>query len=57
MYEIVSKKEFNTCAFFNPTIIQERMCNQDSNFAIKHIRSTFEAHKEKDIFLAPYLQE
>ena len=57
MYETIIKEESNSCAFFNPTIIQERVCDQESNFAIKHILSTFEAHKEKDIFLAPYLQE
>ncbi|GKB26055.1 hypothetical protein Tco_0865456, partial [Tanacetum coccineum] len=55
--EMVSKEEFNTCAFFNPTIIQGRVCDQESNFAIKHILANVEAHKEKEIFLAPYLQE
>ncbi|GJR08665.1 hypothetical protein Tco_0791317 [Tanacetum coccineum] len=57
LFEMVSKEEFNTCAFFNPTIIQGRVCDQESNFAIKHILATVEAHKEKEIFLAPYLQE
>ncbi|GKC19541.1 ulp1 protease family, C-terminal catalytic domain-containing protein [Tanacetum coccineum] len=55
--EMVSKEEFNTCAFFNPTIIQGRVCDQESNFAIKHILANVEAHKEKEIFLAPYLQD
>ncbi|GJS91269.1 ulp1 protease family, C-terminal catalytic domain-containing protein [Tanacetum coccineum] len=57
LFEMVSKEEFNTCAFFNPTIIQGRVCDQESNFAIKHILATVEAHKEKEIFLAPYLQD
>ncbi|GKA03257.1 carbonic anhydrase [Tanacetum coccineum] len=57
LFEMVSKEEFNTCAFFNPTIIQGRVCDQESNFAIKHILAIVEAHKEKEIFLAPYLQE
>nr|GEU97639.1 ulp1 protease family, C-terminal catalytic domain-containing protein [Tanacetum cinerariifolium] len=57
LFEMVSKKEFNTCVFFNPTIIQGRVCDQESNFAIKHILATVEAHKEKEIFLAPYLQD
>nr|GEX40027.1 ulp1 protease family, C-terminal catalytic domain-containing protein [Tanacetum cinerariifolium] len=55
LFEMVSKEEFNTCAFFNPMIIQGRVCDQESNFAIKHILATVEAHKEKEIFLAPYL--
>nr|GEZ33549.1 ulp1 protease family, C-terminal catalytic domain-containing protein [Tanacetum cinerariifolium] len=45
LIEMVSKEEFNTCAFFNPTIIQGHVCNQKSNFAIKHIFATVEAHK------------
>ncbi|GKC96688.1 ulp1 protease family, C-terminal catalytic domain-containing protein [Tanacetum coccineum] len=57
LFEMVSKEEFNTCAFFNPTIIQGRVCDQESNFAIKHILATVEAHKEKEIFLALYLQD
>ncbi|GJX46515.1 ulp1 protease family, C-terminal catalytic domain-containing protein [Tanacetum coccineum] len=57
LFEMVSKEEFNTCAIFNPTIIQGRVCDQESNFAIKHILTTVEAHKEKEIFLAPYLQD
>nr|GEV39602.1 ulp1 protease family, C-terminal catalytic domain-containing protein [Tanacetum cinerariifolium] len=57
LFEMVSKEEFNTCGFFNPTIIQGHVCDQESNFAIKHILSTVEAHKEKEIFLALYLQD
>nr|GEZ25128.1 hypothetical protein [Tanacetum cinerariifolium] len=57
LFEMVSKEEFNTCAFFNPTIIQGHVCDQESNFSIKHILATVEAHKEKEIFLASYLQE
>ncbi|GJZ00431.1 ulp1 protease family, C-terminal catalytic domain-containing protein [Tanacetum coccineum] len=53
LFKMVSKEEFNTCAFFNPTIIEGCMCDQESNFAIKHILATVEAHKEKEIFLAP----
>nr|GEY42778.1 ulp1 protease family, C-terminal catalytic domain-containing protein [Tanacetum cinerariifolium] len=34
-----------------------RVCDQESNFAIKHILATVEAHKEKEIFHAPYLQD
>ncbi|GKB26711.1 ulp1 protease family, C-terminal catalytic domain-containing protein [Tanacetum coccineum] len=57
LFEMERKEEFNTCAFFNPTIIQGHVCDQESNFVIKHILATVEAHKEKEIFLAPYLQE
>nr|GEZ85039.1 ulp1 protease family, C-terminal catalytic domain-containing protein [Tanacetum cinerariifolium] len=57
LFEMVSKEEFNTCAFFNPMINQGRVCDQESNFAIKHILAIVEAHRDKEIFLAPYLQD
>nr|GEY65170.1 hypothetical protein [Tanacetum cinerariifolium] len=48
----------NKCAILNPSLVHWRMCRENNGEpAMNHIQQTFAAHKDKTIFIAPYLQE
>ena len=48
----------NKCAFLDPSLVHWRMCQEENGAAaMNHIHQTFAAHRDKTIFLAPYLQE
>ncbi|GJY14938.1 ulp1 protease family, C-terminal catalytic domain-containing protein [Tanacetum coccineum] len=48
----------NKCAILNPSLVHWRMCRENNGApAMNHIQQTFAAHKDKTIFIAPYLQD
>ncbi|GJW44395.1 histidine kinase CKI1-like protein [Tanacetum coccineum] len=48
----------NKCAILNPSLVHWRMCRENNGApTMNHIQQTFAAHKDKTIFIAPYLQD